>query len=58
MFFCEKLFTLSKSNDFLKFLKNIVIIKPIQNSNPAKDNNKNDDDVKIKSSFVIPVITT
>jgi hypothetical protein len=50
------LLKLSKSNDFLKFLKNIVIIKPIQNSRPAKASKKNDVEVSIKSSLIVPVI--
>ena len=56
LFLFEKLFTKSKSNDFLKFLKKIVIIKPIQNSKPAKANKKNDVDVKIKSSLIVPIM--
>jgi len=50
----EKLFTKSKSNDFLKFLKKIAIIKPMQNSKPAKASRKNDVDVRIKSSLIVP----
>ena len=45
---------LSKSKDFLKFLKNIVIIKPIQNSKPAKANKKKDVEVNTKSSLIVP----
>lgn len=48
------LFNKSKLNDFLKFLKNIVIINPIQNSNPAKAKKKKVVDIKTKSSFIIP----
>jgi len=44
----------SRSNDFLKFLKKIVIIKPTQNSKPARANKKKDVEVKIKSSFIVP----
>ncbi len=50
----EILFSRSKSNDFLKFLKKIVIIKPIQNSNPASANKKKEVEVKIKSSLIVP----
>jgi len=35
----------------------MVIIKPIQNSSPAKANKKKDVDVKIRSSFILPTIT-
>ena len=53
-FLVEVLFNKSKSKDFLKFLKKIVIIKPIQNSKPAKANKKNEVDVKIMSSLIVP----
>jgi len=53
-FFLERKLVVSKLNDFLKLRQNIVIIKPIQNSNPAKANKKKDVDVKIKSSFIVP----
>ena len=53
-FLVEILFIKSKSNDFLKFLKKIVIIKPIQNSNPASANKKKEVEVKIKSSLIVP----
>ena len=46
-----------KSKDFLKFLNNIVIINPIQNSKPARANKKNDVEVKIKSSLIVPNTT-
>jgi hypothetical protein len=49
--------TKDKSKDFLKFLKNIDKIKPIQNSNPAKANKKNDVEVKTNSSFIMPPTT-
>jgi hypothetical protein len=48
--------SVSKSNDFLKFLKKIVIINPIQNSNPANASKKKEVDVKIRSSFIVPTI--
>jgi hypothetical protein len=57
LFFCKKL-ELSKQNDFLKFLKTIVIIKPIQNSKPANANKKKVVDVKTKSSLIVPVTAT
>jgi len=47
---------LSKVKDFLKFRKKITIIKPIQNSNPARANKKNEVDDKIISSLIVPVI--
>jgi len=47
-------FNTSKSNDFLKFLKNMVIINPMQNSNPASANKKKEVDVRIRSSFIVP----
>ena len=56
--FFEKLLNRSKLKDYLKFLKNITIIKPIQNSKPAKANKKNDVEVKIKSSLIVPTIET
>ena len=34
----------------------MVIIKPIQNSNPANANKKKDVEVKIKSSLIVPNI--
>jgi hypothetical protein len=46
---------MSKSKDFLKFLKNIVIIKPMQNSNPAKAKRKKVVEERIKSSLMAPV---
>ena len=46
-----------KSNDFLKFLKNMDKINPIQNSKPANASKKNDVDVKTNSSFIIPPMT-
>jgi hypothetical protein len=52
----EVVFKQSKSNDFLKFLKKIIIIKPIQNSKPAKANKKKEVDVKIRSSLIVPTI--
>jgi len=54
----EKLFTESKSSDFLKLRKKIVIIKPMQNSRPARANKKKDVDVNTKSSFIVPIIAT
>ncbi len=53
-FLSEWLLTISKSKDFLKFLKNIVIINPIQNSRPAKANKKKDVDVRTRSSLIVP----
>lgn len=50
--------TLSKLKDFLKFLKRIVIIKPIQNSNPANANKKKVVDVKTRSSLIVPITDT
>ena len=47
---------LCKLNVFLKFLKNITKIKPIQNSKPAKAIMKNDVEINIKSSLMIPFI--
>jgi len=48
----------SNSNDFLKFLKNIVIIKPIQNSRPASASKKKEVDVNTKSSLMVPTTVT
>ena len=48
----------TKLNDFLNFLKNIISIKPIENSNPAKANKKNDVLESNKSSLILPKITT
>jgi len=56
LFTSEKLLKTSNSNDFLKFLKNIVIMKPIQNSKPARANKKKDVDVNIRSSLIVPAI--
>ena len=50
----EILFSRSKSNDFLKFLKKIVIIKPMQNSKPARANKKKEVEVRINSSLIVP----
>ena len=44
-----------KQKVFLKFLKKIIIKKPIQNSKPAKANKKNDVDVNEISSIVMPI---
>ena len=56
LFKLEKLCKSSKSKDFLKFRKKIIIINPIQNSNPANANKKKEVEVKIKSSLITPVI--
>jgi hypothetical protein len=44
----------SRSRVFLKFLKKIVIMNPMQNSRPAKAKNRNVVDNNIKSSIIIP----
>ena len=49
---------LSKLKVFLKFLKRIVIINPIQNSKPAKASKKKVVDVKTRSSLIVPTIDT
>jgi len=43
-------------NDFLKTLKNTPSIKPIQNSNPARANNKREQVSKFRSSLITAVI--
>ena len=53
-FVFEKFVDWSMLNDFLKFLKNIVIINPIQNSKPARANKKKVVDIKTKSSLITP----
>jgi hypothetical protein len=54
---CGKQLT-EKSNDFLKFLNKITMIKPIQNSKPAKPSKKKVVDVKVTSSLILPTIAT
>lgn len=55
-FFSEPILNVSKSKDFLKFLKKIVIINPIQNSSPANANKKKEVEVKTRSSLIVPTI--
>lgn len=44
--------------DFLNVLNKIVIIKPIQNSKPAKANKKKVVEVSVRSSLIVPTIET
>jgi len=43
-------------NDFLKFLKKIDNIKPVQNSKPAKDITSNVVVINMGSSLIIPLM--
>jgi hypothetical protein len=43
-------------NDFLKFLKIMIIKKPVENSKPASASKKNEI-LRIKSSFNTPIMT-
>ncbi len=56
--FCSEKLNVSKEKDFLKFLNKIVIIKPIQNSNPAKANKKKVVEVNVISSLIVPTTET
>ena len=55
-FIPTELFKWFRLKVFLKFLKKIVIIKPTQNSKPAKARRRNDVDISTTSSLITPTI--